>query len=322
MTLQWQLMKKKSEISKSSEASDNRENNNEKNNNIIHEEYQYLNTIQYILDKGVKRDDRTGVGTLSTFGVSMRYNLRNNEFPLLTTKRVFWTGVVHELLWFIQGSTNAKILQEKGVRIWDGNASREFLDSRGLKHYQEGDLGPVYGFQWRHWGAEYVDMNHDYNGKGIDQLMQVIETIKKDPNSRRIVISAWNPSDINKMALPPCHMFCQFYVANNELSCQMYQRSADMGLGVPFNIASYALLTRIIAQACNLQCGDFIHVIGDCHVYLNHIEPLKIQLQRKPKKFPKLKINPNITNINEFTFDDFKILDYDPYPAIKMQMAV
>jgi len=252
----------------------------------------------------------------------MRYNLRNNEFPLLTTKRVFWTGVVHELLWFMQGSTNAKLLQEKGVRIWDGNASRSFLDSRGLKHYEEGDLGPVYGFQWRHWGAEYVNMQHDYTGKGIDQLMQVIETIKKDPNSRRIIMSAWNPSDIDKMALPPCHMFCQFYVANNELSCQMYQRSADMGLGVPFNIASYSLLTRIIAQVCNLQCGDFVHVIGDCHVYLNHVEPLKLQLQRKPKKFPKLKINPNINKIEQFTFDDFKIIDYDPYPAIKMQMAV
>lgn len=183
-----------------------------------------------------------------------------------------------ELLWFVSGSTNANLLAAKDIHIWDGNGSREFLDSRGLSHHEEGDLGPVYGFQWRHFGAVYEGMNADYTGKGIDQLKRCIQSIVSNPEDRRIILTAWNPSDVDKMALPPCHMFCQFYVANNELSCQMYQRSADMGLGVPFNIASYALLTRMVAQVCGLKCGDFVHTIGDAHVYLNHIDGLREQL--------------------------------------------
>ncbi|CAM9610379.1 unnamed protein product, partial [Laminaria digitata] len=212
------------------------------------EEMQYLRLVEDILDNGVRRGDRTGTGTLSKFGVQMRFSLRQDRFPLLTTKRVFWRGVAEELLWFVAGCTNANVLKDRGIHIWDGNGSREFLDGLGLTEREEGDLGPVYGFQWRHFGADYTDMHADYTGKGVDQLAECIEKIKTNPEDRRIVLSAWNPKDLGKMALPPCHMFCQFYVANGELSCQMYQRSADMGLGVPFNIASYALLTRLVAQ--------------------------------------------------------------------------
>jgi len=288
---------------------------------INNEELQYINVIKDILEHGVIRGDRTGTGTISKFGVQMRFSLQNDIFPLLTTKRVFWRGLAEELLWFISGKTNANLLKEKNIHIWDGNASREYLDKIGLQHRQEGDLGPVYGYQWRHWGAPYVDMNTDYSGKGIDQLQEVIDMIKKDPNSRRIVMSAWNPSDLNQMALPPCHMFCQFYVANGELSCQMYQRSADMGLGVPFNIASYALLTRLIAQVCDLKAGEFIYTIGDAHIYLNHIEPLKQQIQRAPRPFPSLKISPK-TSIDDFTFSDFTLSGYNPHQAIQMEMSV
>lgn len=220
-----------------------------------HEEYQYLDHIRLILEKGIKRDDRTGVGTYSIFGAQMRYSLRDNVFPLLTTKRVFWRGVVEELLWFIRGSTNAFELSEKNVHIWDANSTRDFLDSVGLGHYEVGDLGPVYGFQWRHFGAEYRGMHANYNNKGIDQLAEVIRTIKNRPNDRRIIMCAWNPTDLPKMALPPCHCLAQFFVANGELSCLLYQRSADMGLGVPFNIASYALLTYMIAHVTGLKVG-------------------------------------------------------------------
>nr|XP_048336897.1 bifunctional dihydrofolate reductase-thymidylate synthase-like isoform X2 [Ziziphus jujuba var. spinosa] len=217
-----------------------------------HEEHQYLRLVQDIISDGNTKDDRTGTGTVSKFGCQMRYNLRRT-FPLLTTKKVFWRGVVEELLWFISGSTNAKVLQEKGIHIWDGNASRDYLDGIGLKDREEGDLGPVYGFQWRHFGARYTDMHADYTGQGFDQLLDVIDKIKNNPNDRRIILSAWNPADLKLMALPPCHMFSQFYIANGELSCQMYQRSADMGLGVPFNIASYALLTCMIAHVCGIH---------------------------------------------------------------------
>lgn len=270
-----------------------------------HDEYQYLNLIKNIIETGKfvemhksdmtianksfnqfifrhagkKRSDRTGVGTVSIFGAQMRFSLRNNIFPLLTTKRVFWRAVAEELLWFIKGSTNAKELQDKNIHIWDGNSTREFLDKMGFADREEGDLGPVYGFQWRHFGAEYKTCHDDYTGKGIDQLNEVIERIKKNPNDRRIIMSAWNVVDIPKMALPPCHCFVQFYVADGELSCQLYQRSADMGLGVPFNIASYALLTYMIAHVTGLKPGDFVHTIGDAHVYLNHIEPLKFQVK-------------------------------------------
>jgi dihydrofolate reductase/thymidylate synthase len=296
------------------------DNNN--SHNMNNEEQQYLDCIKDILDNGIVRSDRTGTGTISKFGVQMRFSCRNGNFPLLTTKKVFWRGVAEELLWFLKGSTNAKELSDKKIHIWDGNGSREFLDSRGLSHREEGDLGPVYGFQWRHFGAEYGTMHDDYTGKGVDQLYQCIEKIKTNPTDRRIILTAWNPTDLNKMALPPCHMFCQFYVANGELSCQMYQRSADMGLGVPFNIASYSLLLVMMAQVCDLEPGDFVHTIGDAHVYSNHIDALKEQIQRKPKTFPKIEINPNVHNIDHFTFNDFKIIGYNPDAAIKMKMAV
>ncbi|XP_065909270.1 thymidylate synthase-like [Dysidea avara] len=289
---------------------------------ILHDEYQYLRLIGEIISRGAKKGDRTGVGTLSIFGAQMRYNLRDQTLPLLTTKRVFWRGVAEELLWFIKGSTNAKELSAKKVTIWDANGSREFLDSRGLQHRKEGDLGPVYGFQWRHFGAEYVDMHADYAGKGVDQLAQVIHTIKTNPNDRRIIMSAWNPPDLPEMALPPCHAFVQFYVCNGELSCQLYQRSADMGLGVPFNIASYSLLTHMIAHVCDLKAGDFVHTLGDAHVYTNHIEPLKEQLKREPKPFPKLEFKRKVTNIDDFVYDDFMIQNYKCHPKIQMVMAV
>ncbi|XP_014505864.1 bifunctional dihydrofolate reductase-thymidylate synthase [Vigna radiata var. radiata] len=286
-----------------------------------HEEFKYLSLVREIISEGTIKDDRTGTGTLSKFGCQMRFNLRRN-FPLLTTKKVFWRGVVEELLWFISGSTSAKVLQEKDIHIWDGNASREYLDSIGLREREEGDLGPVYGFQWRHFGAKYTDMHADYSGQGFDQLLDVINKIKHNPDDRRIILSAWNPSDLKLMALPPCHMFAQFYVANGELSCQMYQRSADMGLGVPFNIASYALLTCMIAHVCDLVPGDFSHVIGDAHVYRNHVRPLQEQLQNQPKPFPILKINPKKKDIDSFVAADFKLIGYDPHKKIEMKMAV
>jgi len=287
------------------------------------EEMQYLDMCRDIIENGVSRGDRTGTGTLSKFGTQMKFSLRNGTLPLLTTKRTFWRGVAEELLWFIQGNTNANDLAAKDIHIWDGNGSREFLDSRGLQ-YEEGDLGPVYGFQWRHFGAEYKDMHTDYSGKGIDQLASCIEKIKNNPEDRRIIMSAWNPADLDIMALPPCHMFCQFYVdtKSNELSCLMYQRSADMGLGVPFNIASYALLTHMIAQVTGRKPGDFVHTIGDAHVYLNHVDALKEQLERTPRPFPKLKINPEKRNIDDFVFGDFEVVGYNPYKSIKMKMAV
>ncbi|XP_057494728.1 bifunctional dihydrofolate reductase-thymidylate synthase-like isoform X2 [Actinidia eriantha] len=271
-----------------------------------HEEYLYLRLVQDIISTGTPKDDRTGTGTHSKFGC----------------QKVFWRGVVEELLWFISGSTNAKVLQEKGIHIWDGNASRDYLDSIGLVDREEGDLGPVYGFQWRHFGARYTSMHADYTGQGFDQLLDVIDKIKNKPDDRRIILSAWNPSDLKLMALPPCHMFAQFYVTNRELSCQMYQRSADMGLGVPFNIASYALLTCMIAHVCDLVPGDFVHVIGDAHVYVNHIRPLQEQLQKLPKPFPMLKINPRKKDIDSFEAADFKLIGYDPHQKIEMKMAV
>lgn len=288
------------------------------------EEMQYLDLCRDIIENGTKRGDRTGTGTLSKFGVQMRFSLRDDTLPLLTTKRTFWRGVAEELLWFISGNTNAKDLTKKDIHIWDGNGSREFLDQRGLSHREEGDLGPVYGFQWRHFGAEYVDMHNDYTGKGVDQLADCINKIKTNPEDRRIIMSAWNPADLHLMALPPCHMFCQFFVDTNknEVSCQMYQRSADMGLGVPFNIASYALLTHMIAQVCNMKAGDFVHTIGDAHVYLNHVQALEEQLKRKPRAFPKIKINPDKLDIDDFEFKDFEVIGYKPHKTIKMKMAV
>lgn len=243
-------------------------------------------------------------------------------FPLLTTKRVFWRGVAEELLWFIKGSTNGKELSEKGVHIWDANGSRQFLDNLGFTGREEGDLGPVYGFQWRHFGAEYKDMHTDYTGQGVDQLQDVIDKIKNNPTDRRIIMSAWNPKDLPQMALPPCHAFVQFYVANGELSCQLYQRSADMGLGVPFNIASYALLTYMIAHITDLKPGDFVHTIGDAHVYVNHFDALKEQMKREPRPFPSLVIKRKVEKIDDFKMEDFEIKNYNPHPKISMKMAV
>ncbi|KAJ8358186.1 hypothetical protein AAFF_G00027020 [Aldrovandia affinis] len=281
----------------------------------------YLKQVEYILEHGSLKGDRTGTGVLSVFGSQARYNLRD-QFPLLTTKKVFWKAIIEELLWFIKGSTNAKELSEKGVKIWEANGSRDFLDKSGFTSREEGDLGPVYGFQWRHFGAEYKDMHTDYAGQGVDQLQKIIDTIKANPEDRRIIMCAWNPKDLPLMALPPCHALCQFYVCDGELSCQLYQRSGDMGLGVPFNIASYALLTYMIAHITGLKPGDFVHTLGDAHIYTNHIGPLKIQLEREPRPFPKLKIHAPWELVDDFRAEDFEICDYNPHPTIKMQMAV
>ena len=280
------------------------------NSSPRHEEYQYLDLIREIMDSGVVKSDRTGTGTKSVFGRSMRFSLRDGTMPLLTTKRTFWRGLALELLWFISGDTSARTLQDQGVTIWDGNSSREYLDSIGLKHREVGDLGPVYGFQWRHFGATYGTMHDDYSGKGVDQLQDVIRQIKNSPDSRRILMSAWNPTVLKEMALPPCHILAQFNVANGELSCQMYQRSADMGLGVPFNIASYALLTIMIAKVCGLKPGEFVHVLGDAHVYLNHEEALREQISREPRPFPKLVIKRDVESIDGFRFEDFELVEY------------
>ncbi|XP_046394210.1 thymidylate synthase [Ischnura elegans] len=287
-----------------------------------HEEHQYLDLIRHIISKGCRKNDRTGVGTISVFGTQMRFSLRNGVFPLLTTKRVFWRGVAEELLWFIHGSTNALELHDKGINIWDGNSSREFLDKMGFTDREVGDLGPVYGFQWRHFGAKYRGKDVDYTGEGVDQLAQVIETIRTNPDDRRIMMCAWNPVDIPQMALPPCHCLVQFYVANGELSCQLYQRSADMGLGVPFNIASYALLTYMIAHITKLKPGDLVHTMGDCHIYSNHVDALKKQLERTPRPFPTLKIKRDVEKIEDFKYEDFELKNYQPHPKLDMQMAV
>lgn len=282
-------------------------------------ETQYLNLLREVLSSGDERTDRTGVGTLSRFGVQLRCDL-SQEFPLLTTKRVFWRGIVEELLWFIRGETDAKILHDKGIFIWDGNTSRQFLDKCGLTDYNEYDCGPVYGHQWRHFGADYKDCKTDYTGQGVDQLAYVISEIKSNPTSRRLVMSSWDPSRLNQMCLPPCHMFSQFYVSNNKLSCQMYQRSADLGLGIPFNMGSYALLTHIIAKECDLGVGEFIHTIGDAHIYKSHIPALESQLEREVRVAPKVYFDKK--DIESYKFEDFKLLGYNPHPSIKMDMAV
>lgn len=287
-----------------------------------HDEYQYLDTLAHILKNGRQKGDRTGTGTISVFGAQCRYSLADGTIPLLTTKRVFWRGVVEELLWFLRGSTNAKELSERGVRIWDGNGSRQFLDSLGFVDREEGDLGPVYGFQWRHFGAPYRTMHTDYGDEGVDQIKNLVETIKTNPNDRRMILCSWNPADLGKMALPPCHCLAQFYVYEDELSCQLYQRSADMGLGVPFNIASYALLTHMVAKVTGKRPGEFVHTLGDAHIYLNHVDAVKQQLEREPRPFPKLCIKRDVKDIFDFRFDDFEIVDYHPHPAIKMEMSV
>lgn len=263
---------------------------------------QYLDLLQRILDEGNKKSDRTGTGTVSIFGHQMRFNLEEG-FPLLTTKKVHLKSIIYELLWFLQGNTNAHWLQERGVRIWN-----EWADP------VTGDLGHIYGYQWRSWP--------DYDGGFIDQIQQAVDTIKNDPNCRRIIVSAWNVADIKNMNLPPCHAFFQFYVADGKLSLQLYQRSADCFLGVPFNIASYALLCMMMAQVCGLKPGEFIHTTGDTHIYLNHMDQVKLQLSREPRKLPKMIINPEVKNIFDFKYEDFQLVDYDPWPAIKGVVSV
>ncbi|MDQ0225210.1 thymidylate synthase [Metabacillus niabensis] len=262
---------------------------------------QYLDLCKHVLENGVKKEDRTGTGTISTFGYQMRFNLQEG-FPLMTTKKLHTKSIIHELLWFLKGDTNIKYLQENGVRIWN-----EWAD-------ENGELGPVYGHQWRSWPA------HD--GSSIDQISNVIHQIKNNPDSRRLIVSAWNVADVDDMALPPCHCFFQFYVAEGKLSCQLYQRSADVFLGVPFNIASYALLVYMVAQVTDLEVGEFVHTFGDVHIYLNHLEQVKEQLQREPRPLPVLKINKDVKSIFDFTFDDFSIENYHPHPHIKGVVSV
>jgi thymidylate synthase len=262
---------------------------------------QYHELMRHVLTNGVKKEDRTGTGTTSVFGYQMRFNLAEG-FPLLTTKKLHTKSIIHELLWFLKGDTNIKYLKDNGVRIWD-----EWADA-------DGNLGPVYGYQWRSWPTP--------DGKHIDQITQVLDMIKNNPDSRRLIVSAWNVADINNMKLPPCHAFFQFYVANGKLSCQLYQRSADIFLGVPFNIASYAILTMMVAQVCNLQLGDFVHTLGDAHIYSNHIEQANLQLTRDFRPLPTLKINPKIKSIFDFTISDFELENYDPHPHIKAEVAV
>jgi len=285
------------------------------------EEYNYLDLVKDVIENGASRGDRTGTGTLSLFGKTMRFSLSDGKVPVLTTKRVFWKGVVKELLWIISGSTNSKKLSEQGVKIWDQNSSRLFLDNLGFHDRKEGDLGPVYGHQWRFFGAEYKDCHTDYTGQGVDQLEDCIDKIKNDSSSRRIILSAWNPVDIGKMNLPPCHLLCQFYVSHGELSCQLYQRSCDVGLGVPFNIASYSLLTHMIAQVCGLKAKEFIYILGDAHVYKNHVGQLKTQIERYPLAFPTVKLNENIKNIDDFSFEDIDLCNYFHNPTISMPFS-
>jgi thymidylate synthase len=262
---------------------------------------QYLDLMKHVLENGTQKHDRTGTGTLSVFGYQMRFNLQYG-FPLVTTKKLHLKSIIHELIWFLQGDTNIAYLKEHGVRIWD-----EWAD-------EQGNLGPVYGYQWRSWPKP--------GGGHIDQISQVVNQIKKNPDSRRIMVSAWNVADVEHMALPPCHSLFQFYVADGKLSCQLYQRSADIFLGVPFNIASYALLTMMMAQVCNLQPGDFIHTFGDAHLYNNHIEQTNLQLSREPRALPIMKINPDVKDIFQFKFEDFTLENYDPWPHIKGAVAV
>ncbi|MGB4400115.1 MAG: thymidylate synthase [Daejeonella sp.] len=262
---------------------------------------QYLDLMQHVLDKGTQKHDRTGTGTISVFGYQMRFDLQQG-FPLVTTKKVHLRSIIHELIWFLKGETNIKYLKENGVSIWD-----EWAD-------ENGELGPVYGSQWRSWPTP--------DGGHIDQISGIIKQIKTNPDSRRIIVSAWNVAEIENMALPPCHSFFQFYVADGKLSCQLYQRSADIFLGVPFNIASYALLTMMVAQVCNLQPGDFIHTLGDAHLYNNHLDQTRLQLRRDARPLPQMKLNPEVKSIFDFKFDDFSLENYDPHPHIKGAVAI
>jgi len=289
-----------------------------------HYENQYLELIRNIIEEGSLEQGRNG-NTYAIIGSSMYFSLENGTIPLLTTKKVAWKTCLKELLWFVRGQTNNKILTEQKCNIWKGNASREFLDSRGLHHLKEDDLGPVYGHQWRHFNAKYTTCNEDYTNKGVDQLQYIIDALKdpKQRSSRRLVLSAWNPEQLNEMALPPCHILVQFNVTRgNKLSCSMYQRSGDVGLGVPFNIASYSFLTHLLAKHCDLEASEFVYHIGNAHIYDDHLEPLKEQINRVPKPFPKLELCEKRENIEDYNLEDFIISDYKYHETIKMKMRV
>jgi thymidylate synthase len=289
-----------------------------------HDENQYIQLLKDILEEGEMICGRNG-NAKTIYGSSMHFSLQNGTLPLLTTKKVAWKTCLRELLWFIQGSTNNDLLQEQKVTIWNGNASKEFLNSRGLSHYRENDLGPVYGHQWRHFNAPYKTCDDDYTGKGVDQLQYIIDQLKDADgggrHSRRLVMSAWNPCQLDEMALPPCHILSQFHVSNgNKLSCSLYQRSGDVGLGVPFNIASYSLLTHLIAHHCGLDAHEFVYHLGNAHIYDDHIDVLKEQMDRKPFDFPTVSINNRRSNINDYTVDDFVVSNYKSHEPIKMVM--
>ena len=289
-----------------------------------HEEYQYLELIQDVKENGDWIEGRNGK-VCSVFGKMMRFNLRDGKIPILTTKHTAWKTCLKELLWFISGNTSNKTLNDKNVHIWDQNASKEFMESRGLNYESEHDLGPIYGFQWRHFDANYKGCDAEYNSCGIDQLQKIIMSLKneKDKYSRRLIMTAWNPKQIDQMALPPCHIFCQFKVnSKNELSCILYQRSGDIGLGVPFNIASYSFLTHLLAFHCDLTPGEFVHVLGDAHIYEDHMKPLtEIQFLREPYSFPMLNMKEKRENIDDYIFDDFEVIDYKHHEKIKMNMS-
>ena len=286
------------------------------------EEYQYLNLVSDIIEKGTWEEGRNGK-TKSIFGGMMRFSLKDGQIPILTTKKTAWKTCLKELLWFIRGKTNNNLLIEQGVHIWDGNSTPEFLTSRGLSHYSEGELGPIYGHQWRHFNAKW-EGDEDYTGDGVDQLQQIIDVLKepKQRTSRRLIMSAWNPSQLDEMALPPCHVMCQFNVHDgNKLSCALYQRSVDSILGLPFNIASYCFLTHLIAKHCGLEAYEFIHFMGNCHIYENAIDAAKLQITRKPFPFPTVSIKQVRENINDYTVEDFEIHNYKSHEAIKVAMV-
>ena len=288
------------------------------------QETQYLNLIKNIINNGVKETGRNGT-TYSIIGGMMRFSLKDKQIPLITTKKLAWRVCLKELLWFIKGDTNNENLQKQNVKIWNGNATREFLDSRKLYHLEKNDLGPVYGHQWRHWNAKYTNKDVDYSNQGIDQLQNIINKLKNadTKNSRRLIMSAWNPEQLDEMALPPCHVLSQFHVTEgNKLSCSLYQRSADMGLGVPFNIASYAFLTHLLAAHCDLEAKEFIHFIGNAHIYDDHIESLEKQLKNQPLNPPKINIKNKYSNIEDYKLEDFEIIDYKCHKTIKMDMRV
>lgn len=292
----------------------------------VFQESQYLSLIKNIIDNGVKEVGRNGT-TYSEIGGMMKFSLKDNTIPLMTTKKLAWRVCLKELLWFVRGDTSNELLQKENVGIWNGNATREFLDSRGLNNLRENDLGPVYGHQWRFWNAKYENSETNYNGKGIDQLQNIIDEInyckEHKVTSRRMIMSAWNPEQLDEMALPPCHVLSQYHITEgNKLSCSLYQRSGDMGLGIPFNIASYSFLTHLLAKHCNLEAGDFVHFIGNMHIYDDHIEALKEQIDREPYDFPKLEILSKKDNINNYKFEDFKVKDYKFHKQLKMEMRV